>query len=123
MGTNDIRRESSAARLIAGMRDIAERVKSRGMSIIGTTIIPRHNRAPTGSNSGWTLAKTRIRREVNDWIRTGGAFDGVLDFDAVVRDPADPDRIAPPFDCDGIHPNPRGYFEMGGAVPLELFAP
>ncbi len=32
-------------------------------------------------------------------------------------------RIAPPFDCDGIHPNPRGYFEMGGAVPLELFAP
>ena len=123
MGTNDIRRESSAARLIARMRDIAERVKSRGMSIIGTTIIPRHNRAPTGSNSGWTTAKTRIRREVNDWIRTGGVFDGVLDFDAVVRDPADPDRIAPAFDCDGIHPNPRGYFEMGGAVPLELFAP
>ena len=123
MGTNDIRRESSAARLIAGMRDIAERVKARGMSIIGTTIIPRHNRPPTASNSGWTPAKTRIRREVNDWIRTGGAFDGVLDFDAVVRDPADPDRIAPPFDCDGIHPNPRGYFEMGGAVPLELFTP
>ena len=123
MGTNDIRRESSAARLIAGMRDIAERVKARGMTIIGTTIIPRHNRPPTASNSGWTPAKTRIRREVNDWIRAGGAFDGVLDFDAVVRDPADPDRIAPPFDCDGIHPNPRGYFEMGGAVPLELFTP
>ncbi len=123
MGTNDIRRESSAARLIAGMRDIAERVRARGMSIIGTTIIPRHNRPPTASNSGWTPAKTRIRREVNDWIRTGGTFDGVLDFDAVVRDPADPDRIAPPFDCDGIHPNPRGYFEMGGAVPLELFTP
>ena len=123
MGTNDIRRESSAARLIAGMRDIAERVKARGMSIISTTIIPRHNRAPTASNSGWTPAKTRIRREVNHWILTSGTFDGVLDFDAVVRDPADPDRIAPPFDCDGIHPNPRGYFEMGGAVPLELFAP
>ena len=40
-----------------------------------------------------------------------------------VRDPADPDRIAPPFDCDGIRPNPRGYFETGAAVPLELFAP
>ena len=123
MGTNDIRREVSAARLIAGMRDIAERVKARGPTIIGTTIIPRHNRSPSGSNTGWNPAKTRIRREVNDWIRAGGAFDGVIDFDAVVRDPADPDRIAPAFDCDGIHPNPRGYFEMGGAVPLELFTP
>ena len=74
------------------------------------------------SNSGWNPEKTRIRREVNDWIRTSGAFDGVIDFDAVVRDSADPDRIAAAFDCDGIHPNPRGYFEMGGAVPLELFS-
>ena len=123
MGTNDIRRDVSAARLIAGMRDIADRVKERGASIIGTTIIPRHNRPALGSNSGWTPAKTQIRREVNDWIRAGGAFDGVIDFDAVVRDPADPDRIAATFDCDGIHPNPRGYFEMGSAVPLELFEP
>jgi len=121
MGTNDIRRERSAASLIAGMRDIAERVKARGMTIIGTTIIPRHNRPPTASNTGWNPAKTRIRREVNDWIRSGGTFDDVIDFDAVVRDPADPDRIATPFDCDGIHPNPRGYFEMGAAVPLKLF--
>ena len=123
MGTNDIRRDVSAARLIAGMRDIADRVKARGVTIIGTTIIPRHNRPASGSNSGWTPAKTRIRREVNDWIRSGGAFDGVIDFDAVVRDPADPDRIAAAFDCDGIHPNPRGYFEMGSAVSLELFVP
>ncbi len=57
MGTNDIRRESSAARLIAGMRDIAERVRARGMSIIGTTIIPRHNRPPTASNSGMDSGK------------------------------------------------------------------
>ena len=122
MGTNDIRREVSAARLIAGMQDIAERVKARGAVVIGTTIIPRHNRPARGSNSGWNPEKTRIRREVNDWIRTSGAFDGVIDFDAVVRDSADPDRIAAAFDCDGIHPNPRGYFEMGGAVPLELFS-
>ena len=121
IGTNDIRRDVSAARLIAGMRDIADRVRARGVTIIGSTIIPRHNRPASGSNSGWTPAKTRIRREVNDWIRTGGAFDGVIDFDAVVRDPADPDRIFAAFDCDGIHPNPRGYFEMGRAVSLELF--
>jgi lysophospholipase L1-like esterase len=123
MGTNDIRREVSAAGLIAGMRDIADRVRAQGVSIIGTTIIPRHNRPARGTNSGWTPAKTRIRREVNDWIRGGGAFDGVIDFDAIVREPADPDRIAAAFDCDGIHPNPRGYFEMGGSVALELFTP
>jgi lysophospholipase L1-like esterase len=96
--------------------------KRGGAVVIGTTIIPRHNRPARGSNSGWNPEKTRIRREVNDWIRTSGAFDGVIDFDAVVRDSADPDRIAAAFDCDGIHPNPRGYFEMGGAVPLELFS-
>jgi hypothetical protein len=50
-------------------------------------------------------------------------FDGLIDFDAFVQDPDDPDRIAPAFDCDGIHPNPLGYFAMGGAVPLELFMP
>jgi lysophospholipase L1-like esterase len=71
-GTNDIRRDVSAARLIAGMRDIADRVKARGATIIGTMIIPRHNRPASGLNSGWTPAKTRIRREVNDWIRSGG---------------------------------------------------
>jgi lysophospholipase L1-like esterase len=47
----------------------------------------------------------------------------VIDFDAVVRAPADPHRIAAAFDLDGIHPNPRGYFEMGSAVSLELFTP
>ena len=123
MGTNDIRRDASAAWVIEGMQDIADRVKASGLGIIGTTIIPRHNRPASGSNSGWSPEKTRIRWEVNDWIRSGGAFDGVIDFDAIVRDSADPDRIAAAFDCDGIHPNPRGYFEMGGAVSLELFAP
>ena len=50
------------------------------------------------------------------------AFDGILDFDAVVRDPANADTIFPPFNCDGIHPTPRGYYEMGKSVPLDLFA-
>lgn len=123
MGTNDIRREVSAAALIAGMEEIAERIRARGLMVIGTTIIPRHNRAASGTNTGWTPEKSNIRREVNEWIRNTGSFDSVLDFDTVVRDPDDPDRIAPTFDCDGIHPNPRGYLEMGGSVPLELLTP
>ena len=123
MGTNDIRREASAQQVIDGMTDIVRRVKERGLTIIGSTIIPRHNRDPVGDNTGWNSTKTGIRNEVNAWIRDEARFDGVLDFDRVVRDPADPDRIAPAFDCDGIHPSPRGYYEMGRSVPLELFRP
>lgn len=122
MGTNDIRREASAAAVIAGMRSIIERVHARGWKIYGATIIPRHNVAPAGTNTGWNDAKTAIRNEVNRWIRTSRAFDGVLDFDAVVRDPANPDLIFPPYNCgDGIHPSPIGYYQMGKSVDLNLF--
>jgi lysophospholipase L1-like esterase len=122
MGTNDIRRGASAAQVIAGLSQIAERVKARGLRVFAATIIPRHNVPPMGTNTGWNDAKTSIRREVNQWIRTRAAFNGVLDFDAVVRDPANADLIAAPFNCDGIHPTPRGYYEMGKSIALDLFA-
>ena len=68
--------------------------------------------------------KTRIRHEVNVWIRSRAAFDAVIDFDRVVADASNPDLIRPAFNCgDGIHPSPRGYFEMGSALDLALFAP
>lgn len=121
MGTNDLRREATARQVIAGMEEIIARVKEQGLRIIGVTIIPRHNRAPVGDNTGWNPAKTRARNAVNDWIRSEAGFDAVLDFDASVRDSDDQDLIAPAFDCDGIHPSPRGYYEMATSVPLELF--
>jgi lysophospholipase L1-like esterase len=121
MGTNDIRRGAPAAQVIAGLSQIAERVKARGLRVFAATIIPRHNVPPVGTNTGWNDAKTTIRREVNQWIRARGPFDGVLDFDAVVRDPANADLIAAPFNCDGIHPTPRGYYEMGKSISLDLF--
>jgi lysophospholipase L1-like esterase len=121
MGTNDIRRGASAAQVIAGMSQIVQRVKARRLNIVGATIIPRHNTPASGTNTGWTDAKTAIRREVNDWIRTRAPFDGVLDFDRVVRDPSNGDMIFGPFNCDGIHPTPRGYYEMGKSVPFALF--
>ena len=122
MGTNDIRREASAGQVISGMENIAKRVKSRGLKIVGVTIIPRHNRPPAENNTGWNAAKTRIRNEVNQWIRTTAPFDAVIDFDRVVQDPKDADLIYPPFNCgDGIHPSPRGYYEMGKSVRLDLF--
>ncbi|MBI4886249.1 MAG: SGNH/GDSL hydrolase family protein [Acidobacteria bacterium] len=122
MGTNDIRREAPAAQVIAGMQEVATRVKARGLKVIGVTIIPRHNRPPVEGNTGWSDVKTRIRGEVNQWIRTRAPFDAVIDFNEVVRDRANADLLDPRFNCgDGIHPSPRGYYEMGRAVRLDLF--
>ena len=104
------------------MQDIVSRVKARGLKVIGVAIIPRHNRPPMENNTGWDDAKTRVRRDVNQWIRTKASFDAVLDFDRVVQDPANVDLLYPPFNCgDGIHPSPRGYYEMGRSVDLNLF--
>ena len=122
MGTNDIRRGALASQVIAGTQEIIRRVKARGLKIIGVTIIPRHNRPPEGNNTGWNPTRTQFRNEVNQWIRTKAAFDAVIDFDRVVQDPENQDLIYPPFNCgDGIHPAPRGYYEMGQAVRLDLF--
>jgi lysophospholipase L1-like esterase len=122
MGTNDIRREAPAAQVIDGMQDIVRRVRARGMKIVGVTIIPRHNRPPAENNTGWNAAKTRIRNDVNRWMRTSKPFDALIDLDAAVRDAQNADLLYEPFNCgDGIHPSPRGYFEMGRAVPLDLF--
>ena len=122
MGTNDIRRGASAAQVIAGMQDLARRTKARGLKTIGVTIIPRHNRPPEPNNTGWDTAKTQVRHEVNQWIRTKGPFDGIIDFDKVVQDPKNADLLLPAFNCgDGIHPSPRGYYEMGRSVRLGPF--
>ena len=58
MGTNDIRREASAAEVIAGLETIVTRVKARGLKVTGVTIIPRHDVPPSGTNTGWTAAKS-----------------------------------------------------------------
>ena len=106
MGTNDISRGVSRTQVIAGMQDIVNRVRAEGLRIFGATILPRPD---TGS---WSAAKTQVRNEVNQWIKTGGAFDGVFDFDKAVRDPAHVNLLYPPYNCDDIHPSPLGYYEM-----------
>jgi len=121
-GTNDIRREASAEQVIAGMKHVIAQVKSRDLRIIGTTIIPRHNYPASGDNTGWDSNKTMTRRVVNEWIRTEADFDGVLDFDRAMRDPLNPDLNYPSFHCDGIHPNPRGYYEMAKTVNLDMLS-
>jgi lysophospholipase L1-like esterase len=122
MGTNDIRRGATAASVIEGTSSIIKQVKSKGFRIIGATIIPRHNVAPAGTNTGWNPEKTAIRNQVNEWIRTKAPFDAVIDFAQVVHDPSNHDLLVPAFNCgDGIHPSPLGYYEMGKAIDLNLF--
>jgi lysophospholipase L1-like esterase len=120
MGTNDIQRQASADQVIGGMKDIISRVKAKGIKIVGVTIIPRHG--PAGVENAWNDAKTKIRNQVNDWIRKGADFDSVIDFDKVVRSASDPDLLNVAYNCgDGVHPSPIGYFQMGKSVDLGLF--
>ena len=121
MGTNDIRREASAAEVIAGLETIVTRVKARGLKVTGVTIIPRHDVPPSGTNTGWNAAKTGISHQVNAWMMSSAKFDHVIDFATVVRDAATPDRLDPAYNCDGIHPTPRGYYEMGNSLNLDWF--
>lgn len=106
----------SAAAIIAGMKQLIERAHARGLTIYGGTIVP-YKGAFYYSDDG--EAK---RQAVNDFIRHGGAFDGVVDFDEALRDPADPLRMLPEYDSgDHLHPGDAGYEKMGETVDLKLF--
>ena len=62
------------------------------------------------------------RQAVNQWIRTSGAFDAVIDFDKAIRDPVHPTRMLPVYDSgDHLHPNDAGYQAMANAINLGLF--
>jgi len=115
MGTNDIARGAQAAPVERGIADMIARVHAKGIRIYGATIIPRHNAA-------WGDDKTKVKNEVNTWIRTRAGFDDVLDFDRVVRDAKNPNLIQAAYGCgDGVHPSPIGYFTMGRSLDLAIF--
>ena len=91
LGTNDLRRSATAAMVSEGIQNVVSRVKARGIKTYGATLVPRHN----NQQIPWDAAKTQQRNLLNDWIRTKGPFDGVIDFDRVVRDEMDRDRLNP----------------------------
>lgn len=106
----------SAADLIQGYEQIIERAHERGVKVIGATLTP-YVGAKYASPAG-----EQVREAVNEWIRHSGRFDGVIDFEAVMRDPRQPGMIAPALECgDHLHPNDAGYKVMGDAVDLSLF--
>jgi lysophospholipase L1-like esterase len=102
--------------LIAAHKQIIERAHMHGIKVIGATLTPYVGAA-------YATDRGEVMREaVNEWIRTGKAYDAVIDFDAAVQDPANPKQIRPSFNIrDHLHPNDDGYKAMAAAVDLALF--
>jgi lysophospholipase L1-like esterase len=90
------------------------RAHSRSLKIFGATLLPDEED---------TAEEDTKRKAVNEWIRTGKAFDAVIDFETVVRDPGQAHRIRPEFDSgDHGHLNDAGYRAMADSIDLKLFA-
>lgn len=106
-------------RILAAYRQMIACAHEHGIKAIGATIMPY-------GGSGYyhpDAANEADRQAINSWIRARGHFDAVVDFDAVMRDPAQTNRLRKDYDLgDGLHPSPAGYRAMGEAVPLSLFS-
>jgi lysophospholipase L1-like esterase len=106
----------TAEDLIAGHRQLIDRAHARGLKIYGATLTPYEGAAY------YTPEGEAKRQALNTWIRSSGAYDGVIDFDMITRDPAAPTRFLPAYDSgDHLHPGDAGYKAMGDAVDLALF--
>ena len=107
-----------AGHVIDGLRDIIGQAHDAGLRIYGATVLPF-----AGTQGAYSAAGERARAKINDWIRHRADYDAVIDFDAALRDPAQPLRLRPELDSgDHIHPNDAGYRAMAAAIPLRLFA-
>src|SRR5690606_25515053 len=111
---------TGAQALIAGYRQLIARAHARGVRIVGATLTPFEGALEDTPMRGYFSAdKERIRQQVNAWIRDGGEFDAVIDFDAILRDPARPTRMLPAHDSgDHLHPGDAGYRAMAEAIDL-----
>jgi len=123
-GINDIgfsalaHTDMSSSDIVEAYRQVIAKAHAHGIKVVGCTLLPdkgafyyREEKAP-------------LREQVNHWIRTGGEFDAVVDLDAVMRDPSDPEQLRADFQRgDHLHPNAAGYAAMAAAFNVSLFAP
>jgi lysophospholipase L1-like esterase len=121
LGINDIGQarqnpSPTAADLIAGHRQVIARAHALGIKIFGATLTPFEGAAY------YTPEGEAKRQALNQWIRTGKEYDGVVDFDAALRDPKQPTKFLQQYQSgDQLHPNNAGYEVMGNAIDLALF--
>ena len=119
-GINDIGTSGdtgiTADELIEGYRQMTLRAQAHGIKVIALTVMPFEG-------AGYYRPEREVLRErLNDWIRTAGIFDGVVDMEGVMADPANPKRLRGDLQVgDNLHPNAAGQRAMGAAIPLSLF--
>lgn len=118
-GTNDIgcsnkNYEHLADTLKACYKILIAKAKARGIKVYGATI------TPTKGNGWYSYWHEAVRQEINEWIRKSGNFDEIIDFDELVRDPQDPQRLKPEYSEDWLHLNPKGYEAMGKLAAEKL---
>jgi lysophospholipase L1-like esterase len=128
LGVNDLRNSPSdnaalvvtADEVISGYKQMILRAHSAGIKIYGGTLTPWWKGIFTGDN--WTMVKWQKHEDINTWIRTSHAFDGVVDFDKCLADPSDPKNMLSIYDSgDHLHPSDLGYVHMGDCIDLSLF--
>ncbi|WP_234023830.1 SGNH/GDSL hydrolase family protein [Sorangium cellulosum] len=120
VGINDIGdRSAKATDLIPVYQQIIQSARAAGLKIYGGTLVPFAGSTGTYKGDYGTAKGEQERQKLNTWIRTSGAFDGVIDFDKALRDPADPSRLLPAYDADRLHPNDAGYEAMANAVNVD----
>lgn len=108
-------RRAFIEQILGAYRQLISRTHAHGLRIIGATLLPY-----SGSDYHPTPLDERGRRAINQWIRAPGHFDAVIDWDAVMRDPGDQNRLKLEFDSgDHLHPSPSGYRAMVDAIPMD----
>jgi len=117
LGINDIwMSDDSATAIIATLRQVNQQIKEHGARSLVATLAPYKG---NGGPGVWTPEKDATRQAVNDYLLHSTEFDGVIDFDSVLRDPADPAQLLPAYDSgDHIHPNDLGNQAMADAITL-----
>lgn len=118
-GINDIgwspESENTARQLIEAYKTMIAKAREKGLKVYGATI------TQLGNTDYYTHFHEAARLTVNDWIRNSGAYDGIVDFDAVIADPDKPGTMNPDYQFDWLHPNPDGYKAMGAAATDVLY--
>lgn len=112
---NETAATNRAKALIDAYKQMIEKAHAKGITIYGATIMP------VKGNGYYGTYREVCRNAVNEWIRTSGAFDGVIDFDKAMQDPADAAKIKDALQDDYLHPNVAGHKTMGDFVDLSLF--